>query len=252
MRLAVISDIHGNLLALDAVLADITLRGVDQTVNLGDCVTSPLWPRETFERLQPLGLPTVRGNHDRWIVAKPRGELSPSGRYAHDSLSAAQRETLHALPATLALTPDVLAVHGTPSDDSCYLGEEMLDGRLVPAKRETIIQRLGATRVPLILCGHSHRAYLLQAPDGGLIVNPGSVGCPVFADSPTALALEPRSPHARYAVITQRHGRWTAEFHVIDYDWDAAARQAKDNRRADWASALSTGMVAKPVIHAGS
>jgi len=51
MRLAVISDIHGNLAALEAVLADIKTRGVDRMVNLGDCVTSLLWPRETFEAL---------------------------------------------------------------------------------------------------------------------------------------------------------------------------------------------------------
>ena len=63
MRLAVISDVHGNLRALEAVLADIGTRGVDLTVNLGDCVTSPLWPKETFEALQVLALPTVRGNH---------------------------------------------------------------------------------------------------------------------------------------------------------------------------------------------
>ncbi len=87
MRLAVISDIHGNLLALEAVLADIAERGVDAIVNLGDCVTGPLWPRETFERLAELDLPTVRGNHDRWIVEKAEAELSPAGRFARDALT---------------------------------------------------------------------------------------------------------------------------------------------------------------------
>ena len=91
MRLAVISDIHGNLLALEAVLADIEARGVDAIVNLGDCVTSPLWPKETFDRLGELALPTVRGNHDRWIVEVPEAKLSPAGRFA-------------ASPATFILT----------------------------------------------------------------------------------------------------------------------------------------------------
>jgi predicted phosphodiesterase len=68
MRLAIISDIHGNLVALEAVLADLRARSPDVTINLGDCVTSPLWPRETFELLATLDLPTVRGNHDRWIT----------------------------------------------------------------------------------------------------------------------------------------------------------------------------------------
>ena len=62
MRLAVISDVHGNLRALEIVLADIRARGVDAMVNLGDCVTSPLWPRETFELLETVSMPTVRGN----------------------------------------------------------------------------------------------------------------------------------------------------------------------------------------------
>src|SRR4051812_2299212 len=86
LRLAVISDVHGNLLALETVLADIKARGVDATVNLGDCVTSPLWPRETFELLQGLKLPTVRGNHDRWIVERPYDQLSPAGQFAYQAL----------------------------------------------------------------------------------------------------------------------------------------------------------------------
>jgi predicted phosphodiesterase len=86
MRFAVIPDVHGNLLALETVLADIRTRGVDATINLGDCVTSPLWPRETFEALQGLGLPTVRGNHDRWIQELPEAQLSPAGIFARAAL----------------------------------------------------------------------------------------------------------------------------------------------------------------------
>src|SRR3954463_8753788 len=88
MRLAVISDIHGNLAALEAVLADIKARGVDRTVNLGDCVTSPLWPKETFEALEALSLPTVRGNHDRWIEEFPDDKLSSAGLFARNALTA--------------------------------------------------------------------------------------------------------------------------------------------------------------------
>ena len=97
MRLAVISDVHGNLAALEAVLADIKGRGPDYTINLGDCVTSPLWPRETFEALQSLALPTVRGNHDRWIEEYPDDKLSSAGRFARNALTAEQRLALHSL-----------------------------------------------------------------------------------------------------------------------------------------------------------
>jgi predicted phosphodiesterase len=134
MRLAVISDIHGNLLALEAVLADIERRAVDAIVNLGDCVTGPLWPKATFARLVALDLPTVRGNHDRWILDRPEAELSPAGSFARAALSPSEHAWLHALPATLEVAPDILAVHGTPADDTTYLLEEQAEGRLVPAE----------------------------------------------------------------------------------------------------------------------
>ena len=82
MRLAVISDVHGNLLALEAVLQDITTRAVDDIVNLGDWVAGPLWPRETFELLADLGLRSVRGNHDRWVIDRPDDQMPPAGRFA--------------------------------------------------------------------------------------------------------------------------------------------------------------------------
>lgn len=243
MRLAVISDIHGNLPALEAVLADIEERGADAIVNLGDCVTGPLWPRETFECLAALDLPTVRGNHDRWIVEKAEAGLTPAGRFARDALTEAQRAALHALPATLEVTPDILAVHGTPTDDSAYLLEDPLEGRLAPASRAAVAARLGPAARPggVVLCGHSHRQALVRGPAGCTILNPGSVGCPVFADSPAAPGLEHRSPHARYAVLTLRRGRWGAELLALDYDWDAAAHRATQNGRPDWATALATG-----------
>lgn len=244
MRLAVISDIHGNLLALEAVLADIARRGSDATVNLGDVVMSPLWPRETFERWSSLNIPTVRGNHDRWIVEKTEAELSFAGRIARNALTEAQRATLHALPATIRLADDILAVHGTPTDDTTYLLEDPQEGVLAPAKREAVAQRLGAEARPqLILCGHSHRQAIVHGPGGSTIVNPGSVGCPIMADHPAASGVEHRSPHARYAILTKRGALWSAELIALDYDWDAAAKRAAENGNAAWARAIATGAV---------
>lgn len=244
MRLAVISDIHGNLLALDAVLADIARRGVDMTVNLGDCAAGPLWPRETCERLEVLNLPTVRGNHDRWVVELPDEKLSLAGRVERALISSEQCAALHALPATLRLAEDILAVHGTPTDDNSYLLEELHGSLLAPAKRETVAARLGVEARPqLILCGHSHRQALVQGPGGCTIVNPGSVGCPVYADRLDAGIAEYRSPHARYAIVTKRGGRWSSEMIALDYDWDAAARRAAEYGNEAWARAISNGAV---------
>jgi hypothetical protein len=95
----------------------------------------------------------------------------------------------------------------------------------------------------VILCGHSHRQSITQFPRGPLILNPGSVGCPVFADISDASSLEPRSPHARYAILTRRGDRWAAEFHALVYDWDQAASRADEHGFPKWAEALATGAV---------
>jgi predicted phosphodiesterase len=245
MRLAVISDVHGNLPALEAVLADIRERGVDTTINLGDCVTSPLWPKETFEALQSLALPTVRGNHDRWIVEYPEQRLSPAGRFARNALTAEQRHALHSLPPQLRLADGILACHGTPNDDSaCLLEETLEDGRFAPARRDVLEQRLGSElAAQVVLCGHSHRQAVVHGPRGCLILNPGSVGCPVFADIPFAGSLEHRSPHARYATLTKRGRDWQVELLALEYDWDSASARALENNRPEWAQALSSGCV---------
>lgn len=245
MRLAVISDIHGNLLALEAVLADIKRRGADATVNLGDCCASPLWPRETFELLDALRLPTVRGNHDRWMAELPREKLPRVCQYEHDELKPDQRAALGALAPSVRLDGDVLAVHGTPQDDATYLIEHRAGGPFVVSLPADVAQWLGGAEASLVLCGHSHNQQILQLPGGPLILNPGSVGCPVYADGADA-RWDTRTPHARYAIATRSGGRWSIDMIALEYDWDAAARRALENGRDDWARAYATGS-----IHAG-
>lgn len=246
MRLAILSDIHGNLLALEAVLADVAKRGADLIVNCGDLCTSPLWPRETFERLEVLGLPTVRGNHDRWIATLPYADMSPALRYTHDALTPAQRTALGALPLTLAPAPGVFMCHGTPTDDYIYLLEDQIDGRLALSGPDAITARLGAVEAELILCGHSHNPQVVTAPGRRLVVNPGSVGCPIFADNPQAPRNNARAPHARYALATRSGGRWAVELHALAYDWDAAADRARTNGRLEWAESYVDGRVSVP------
>ena len=95
----------------------------------------------------------------------------------------------------------------------------------------------------VVLCGHSHQQSVVHGPGGCLILNPGSVGCPVFADIPIAANLEYRSPHARYAVLTKRNGNWRAELLALEYDWASASACALENGRPEWAMALSSGVV---------
>src|SRR4029079_17166101 len=128
-------------------------------------------------------------------------------------------------PPRIDLPDGILACHGTPDDDTMYLMEEVLDDdRFVPARRDVIKARLAnAAAARVVLCGHSHRQAVIHGPNERLILNPGSVGCPVFADIPVAPKLEYRSPHARYATLTKRGKRWQVELLALDYDWASAS-----------------------------
>jgi putative phosphoesterase len=243
MRLAIISDIHGNVLALEAVLADIKARGADLIVNCGDLCTSPLWPRETFELLATLDLPTVRGNHDRWIADLAIDKMSPALTYTRGQLTPEQRAALGALPVNRMLADRIFMCHGTPTDDYVYLLEDQIEGRLALSRPDAIAARLEGVDADLILCGHSHNPQLVHAPGNRLVINPGSVGCPNFADNPQVSLNNARAPHARYAIATKRNGRWSADLIALAYDWDAAAQRAHDNGRNEWAQSYLEGRV---------
>ena len=144
-----------------------------------------------------------------------------------------------------AMADGILACHGTPDDDStCLLEEELDDGRFVPSRRDVLRARLeNVATAQVVLCDHSHRQSVVHGPRGCLILNPGSVGCTVFADIPFAANLEHRSPHARYAVLTRSNGSWRVELLALEYDWASASARAFENGRPEWACALSTGAV---------
>ena len=164
MRIAVLADIHGNVLALEAVLSDLATRKPDLVVDLGDCVSGPLWPRETMDRLSELNFPTVRGNHDRQVATLPPDEMGPSDRFAFDQLSKEHRARLGSLPFRLHVAPGILAFHAAPSSDAVYLTEEVDGARLVRSHPDAIAKRLGAVDAKLVLCGHSHQARVVQIP----------------------------------------------------------------------------------------
>ena len=242
MTLAVIADIHGNLPALEAVLADIARRGITRIVNLGDCLSGPLWPRETCEVLIARGYPTVRGNHDRWVAKLAPGDMPRFDRYTHGELNEAQLRWLGELPASVQLDGNILGIHGRPDNDNRYLLEDVEQGRVVRAPAEKIAQRLGGNGAAVVLCGHSHQQHMVRLPNGPLVLNPGSVGLPAYRD-PEGIAhvSEVGSPHARYALIDGDDGSMTIELVALDYDHASAAKRALVNGSPGWAHALETG-----------
>ena len=243
MRVAAVSDIHGNLSALDAVLDDIGRRGAAVIVNLGDLLSGPLLPRETADRLMALELPTIQGNHERQLLAPDVEAMGASDRYAAESVTAAQREWLAALPQTLWAGGAFLC-HATPTSDvECFL-EDICEGELVPAPLARIVERVKPCVAPLILCGHTHIPRVAYLPGGQVIVNPGSVGIQAyFGHHPIPHTVELGSPHARYALVEQRAGGWVAELIAVPYDWESMAQLAEQRDQPDWARALRSGYV---------
>lgn len=245
MKIAAISDIHGNLDALDAVLADIALRGVDMIVNLGDIVSGHLQPRATAARLMALDLPTIRGNHERQLFGDP-ARMGESDAFARAQLLPEQLAWIAALPATLRLRKDVLLVHGTPQSDLVYFLDSVTPQGSRAATPAEVAERAGPTDAALILCGHTHMPRSMRLDDGRLVVNPGSVGLQAYDDDHGhPHVMENGTPHARYAIAEQgADGAWTAHFHAVAYDWEQAARLALANGRPDWVTPLRTGRVA--------
>lgn len=243
MKIAALSDIHGNLWALEAVLADIARRGADVIVNLGDILSGPLLPGETADRLMALSLPTIAGNHERQVLTQAPERMGASDLYAHQQITHKQREWIAGLPAALRLNDDVQMVHGTPRSDHEYWMETVIAPQgLRPATVDEVAERAAGAEAPLVLCGHTHVPRAVQLDDGRLIVNPGSVGLQAYDDDmPYPHLVENGTPHARYALLEQRAQGWQVELLAVPYDWRPAAELAARNGRGDWAIALRTG-----------
>src|SRR5262249_51510074 len=161
------------------------------------CVSGPLWPRETLERLEQLGAPTIRGNHDRQVAAGDPAEMGESDRFAASELGDTQRRDLCQLPVSLRFLAGMLGFQATPVYDDRYVLDDIAAGVLVRAPMEKIVRRLGPIEDRIVVLGHSHRPDLVRLPGGSIIVNPGSVGCPAYED-PTGQAHVSQSgtPHA--------------------------------------------------------
>jgi predicted phosphodiesterase len=244
MRLAIIADVHGNLLALEAVLADLRPSAPDLVVNLGDLVSGPFQPEAAAAAQMALACPTLRGNHDRWVVRdKPAGRTDALAR---GLLSAASLAWLADLPPTLRLADGaIFACHGSPAGgDEEYLLEDLAGERPVLASPGAIAPRLaGIGDASIVLCGHTHLPRIVTI-GGVLVVNPGSVGWAAYRDDrPAPHAVEVGSPHARYAILTRTPSGWLPELRAVPYDWGEAACQAERHGRPDIAHAVRTGRV---------
>jgi diadenosine tetraphosphatase ApaH/serine/threonine PP2A family protein phosphatase len=245
MRFAAIADVHGNCLALEAVIADIRAQNIEDIVNLGDMASGPLDARRTMDALMALDAVHVLGNHDRYLIDRPPEKMGSWDGPAHAQLDANHLDWLRTVPPTRVFRDEVFLCHATPASDEIYWLETVLpDGAVRMASLQTIEQAAGRITQPLMLCGHSHIARAVRLADGRMIVNPGSVGSPGYRDvHPFPHVMEAGTPDARYAILESVGGIWRATFRHVPYDHEAMAALARRNGQPELASALATGWI---------
>ncbi len=243
MIFAAISDIHGNSAALDAVLEDIRRRGVERIVNLGDSLSGPLDPVGTAERLIPLALPTVAGNHDRTLIDRPPEAQGLWEQWTYPLLDAGHLEWVRSIPPILVWN-EVFLCHGSPrGDEDNWLHDRDGRGGMRERTLDEVAERAGDLPQRLLLSGHTHLSRVVRLPDGRLLVNPGPVGCPAYSDPrpPVPTAAMTGAPDARYAICEQVEHDWRVSLVSVPYDPAGMIARAEAHGADDWASALATG-----------
>jgi putative phosphoesterase len=196
VRIALVSDLHANALALEAVLADARRVGYDALVCLGDVATLGPRPGEVLARLRDLGCRCILGNHDEFMLdaglihSYSESPLIVSSVDAtREGLAADDIAFIGTFVRTLALD-DVFLYHGTPRSN--------MEDLLATTPAEKVDEMLGESRATLLAGGHTH-LQMMRQHRGMLIVNSGSVGMPfreyVGGGPPVIL------PHAEYAIV---------------------------------------------------
>jgi len=232
MRFALISDIHGNLPALEAVLDEIEGERVDEILCLGDVAVGPQ-PGETLDRVRELGCPVVLGNWDAYFIRGfPEHEteigqkLVEMGEWWADQLSAEQRAYIDTFVDELT-RPGLAAFHGSPRSYEDFIYATTPDSELS--------KMLNGAREPLLAGGHTHFA-MVRHFDGSLLVNPGSVGLP-FAKQEQVMRI---SPWAEYALVDWDYGRLSVELRRTDFDVESLLDLIRSSGmpHADWWAGL--------------
>lgn len=232
MRFAVISDIHSNLAALEAVIEDLKTVRPDEVVVAGDFINRGPQPREVLALLREYPWPWLRGNHEDYVIAQCQ-EFEPGDLLANPIWQPARwtaeqmgkrSDALASLPLSMNRKApdgsDVLIAHGTPQVNN--------DGVFGKTSDDELRLMLGDEPPSLFVCAHTHAA-LLRRVDNTLVVNVGAVGLPFNRD-----------PRAQYGVFTWKNeAGWHAELRAVEYDRKRTYRGFEDGGFLDGGGPLA-------------
>ncbi len=217
MRVAVFSDVHGNVRALEAVLGELEIRGpFDHVIDGGDLAFGGPRPREALDLLMQRGYPTVLGNTDVWIAGIEQGGGSVAA-WARRQLDPRHEAYIKRFSMSHRIEPSegppLVVVHATPTSLGDVLNPD--------APAEVVTTMFEQARTRALVYGHIHKAYVREIA-GGLVVNTGSVGFPFDG-----------IPQPAFAILRLDGGRWHAENVRVAYDHEAVAKELMSSTHPD-------------------
>ncbi|MFQ5420607.1 MAG: metallophosphoesterase family protein [Anaerolineae bacterium] len=219
MKFAIISDIHGNLVALEAVLAELKADAPVQIVCLGDVSVTGPQPRQSLAKVRELGCPVVMGNTDEWILAPTpftiRSEddqiLYDLERWAAEQMTEADLAFIRTFQPTIELDlgdgRTLLCCHGSPRNNREIIRATTPD--------EELAEILGEHRVAIIAGGHTHTP-MLRRLGNSFILNSGSVGLPMWRED----GVVKNPAWAEYALVEVANGRLNIALRRAPYPLD--------------------------------
>lgn len=236
MKIALISDIHGNYVALTAVLQDLERHQPDKLICLGDVATVGSQPKEVLATLQTLDCTFIQGNHDAALLQPEKASDYNIHPALHDNLawvvSELAPENITFLQAflptyelNLGADKTMLCFHATPQNN--------IDNIINTTPTELVDSYLQETDADVLVGGHTH-IQMLRMHHGRLLINAGSVGNSFIEPPPDEF---PRlSPWAEYALVEQKKGTISVHFHRLPLDIEAvyAAARASKMPNTDW------------------
>ena len=237
-RVTIFGDIHGNLPALEAVLADIETHDTSPVYCLGDLVGYGTFPNEVIATIRERNIPTLMGNYDQGVgnssddcgcaytskAAEALGKRSIA--WTNQNTTAENKLFLKQLPAHIPLQLDglrVLLVHGSPRKINEYLYDDRPNA--------TMERLLDMAEADVLVCGHIHIPYHRTLPSGRHVVNAGSVGKP-----------KDGNPQACYVILESIDNNLSVTFKRVDYDIERATQAIEaSNMPHEYAEMLRAG-----------
>lgn len=236
-QIGIISDLHGNLAALEAVLADLDSQGIEQLVCLGDVAAFGPQPREVLARLRTRGCPVVMGNTDAWLL-NPRPHKTrdeDSQRITEVELWSAQQLSPADLAYVRTFQPTVELSLGGGATLLCYHGSPRSDSDLITATTPDaeLEKMLGGFQAAILAGGHSHSQMLRRFGDA-TVINPGSAGLPYERVRLTGHVRHP--PWAEYAIVGLVGRSLGIQFRRTPFDVETLIQVALESRmpHAEW------------------